>query len=104
VDLDESMIRAIAQQAEAERARRAKVINAEGELQASEKMLEAAEVLARRPEAMQLRYLASVQQVVGERSSTILFPLPLDFLRGFMGGHGDGGGGAGGGPGGGPGR
>ncbi len=91
VDLDESMIRAIAQQAEAERARRAKVINAEGELQASQKMLEAAEVLARRPEAMQLRYLSSIQQVVGERSSTIVFPLPLDFLRGFMGGGGGGG-------------
>jgi regulator of protease activity HflC (stomatin/prohibitin superfamily) len=96
VDLDESMIRAIAQQAEAERARRAKVINAEGELQASQKMLEAAEVLARRPEAMQLRYLSSVQQVVGERTSTIIFPLPLDFLRGFMGDRGDGGGGPGG--------
>ncbi len=96
VDLDESMIRAIAQQAEAERARRAKVINAEGELQASQKMLEAAEVLARRPEAMQLRYLSSVQQVVGERTSTIIFPLPLDFLRGFLGDRGDGGGGPGG--------
>jgi regulator of protease activity HflC (stomatin/prohibitin superfamily) len=92
VDLDESMIRAIAQQAEAERARRAKVINAEGELQASQKMLEAAEVLARRPEAMQLRYLSSIQQVVGERTSTIVFPLPLDFLRGFMSGGGGGGG------------
>lgn len=86
VDIDESMIRAIAQQAEAERARRAKVINAEGELQASEKMLQAAEILARQPEAMQLRYLTSVHQISGERSNTIFFPLPLDFLRGFMGG------------------
>ncbi|MDH3240364.1 MAG: slipin family protein [Alphaproteobacteria bacterium] len=103
VDLDESMIRAIAQQAEAERARRARVINAEGELQASQKMLEAAEVLSRCPGAMQLRYLSSVQQIAGERSNTILFPLPIDFLRGFMGGGGDGGGGTGGGSGGGPG-
>jgi regulator of protease activity HflC (stomatin/prohibitin superfamily) len=85
VDLDESMIRAIAQQAEAERARRAKVINAEGELQASEKMLEAAQVLSRQPEAMQLRFLTAVHQIAGERSNTILFPLPLEFLRNFIG-------------------
>ncbi len=95
VDIDESMIRAIAQQAEAERARRAKVINAEGELQASEKMLQAAQVLAQQPEAMQLRYLTSVTQLSGERSNTIFFPLPLDFLRGFLGSRGGGGGGGG---------
>ena len=83
VDLDESMIRAIAKQAEAERERRAKVINAEGELQASQKMLEAAEVLGRRAEAMQLRYLSAVQEIAGERSNTIVFPLPLDLLRGM---------------------
>ncbi len=86
VDLDESMIRAIAKQAEAERERRAKVINAEGELQASHKMLEAAEVLSQRPEAMQLRYLSAVQEIAGERSNTIVFPLPLDMLRAFGGG------------------
>jgi regulator of protease activity HflC (stomatin/prohibitin superfamily) len=100
VDIDESMIRAIAQQAEAERARRAKVINAEGELQASEKMLQAAQVLAQQPEAMQLRYLTSIHQVAGEGSNTIFFPLPLDFLRGFMGGGRTGGGGSGSGSGG----
>ena len=83
VDLDESMIRAIAKQAEAERERRAKVINSEGELQASHKMLEAAEVLSQRPEAMQLRYISAVQEIAGERSNTIVFPLPLDLLRSF---------------------
>lgn len=92
VDLDESMIRAIAKQAEAERERRARVINAEGELQASHKILEAAEVLGQRAEAMQLRYLSTVQQIAGERSNTIVFPLPVDFLSKFGGGtSGDGG-------------
>ncbi|MDX1485789.1 MAG: slipin family protein [Alphaproteobacteria bacterium] len=86
VDLDESMIRAIAKQAEAERERRAKVINAEGELQASHKMLEAAEVLARRGEAMQLRYLSAVQEIAGDRSNTIVFPLPVDFMSKLGGG------------------
>ncbi len=92
VDLDESMIRAIAKQAEAERERRAKIINAEGELQASHKMLEAAQVLAKQPEAMQLRYLSAVQEIAGERSNTIVFPLPLDFLSKLSGGGGGGGG------------
>lgn len=79
VDLDESMIRAIAKQAEAERDRRAKVIHAEGELQASEKLLQAAEVLARAPQAMQLRYLQTLMGIAsGGNSSTILFPMPLD--------------------------
>lgn len=92
VDLDESMIRAIAKQAEAERERRARVINAEGELQASHKILEAAEVLGQRAEAMQLRYLSTVQQIAGERSNTIVFPLPVDSLSKFGGGtSGDGG-------------
>ena len=86
VDLNESMIRAIAKQAEAERERRAKVINAEGELQASHKMLEAATILSQRAEAMQLRYLSAVHEIAGERTNTIIFPLPLDFLRGFGGG------------------
>ncbi len=91
VDLDESMIRAIAKQAEAERARRARVINAEGELQASHKMLEAAEVLSKRTEAMQLRYLSAVQEIAGERSNTIVFPVPMDLFRGFGGGRSGGG-------------
>ncbi|PCH83053.1 MAG: hypothetical protein COB26_10590 [Piscirickettsiaceae bacterium] len=80
VDIDESMIRAIAQQAEAERARRAKVIHAEGELQASEKLLAAAKVLAQQPQAIQLRYLQTLTEIAGEKSSTIVFPVPFDFL------------------------
>ena len=81
VDLNESMVRAIAQQADAERARRAKVIHAAGELEASHKLLEAAGVLAQKPEAMQLRYLQTLTQIAGDKSSTIVFPLPLDILR-----------------------
>jgi regulator of protease activity HflC (stomatin/prohibitin superfamily) len=81
VDLNESMIRAIARQAEAERERRAKVINAEGEYQAAQKLLEAAEILSARPEAMQLRYLATLNTIAGERSSTVVFPFPMDFGR-----------------------
>ena len=80
VDINESMVRAIARQAEAERERRAKVIHAEGELQASEKLLQAAEVLARTPEAMQLRYLQTLTQVAGDKSSTIVFPFPIDLI------------------------
>lgn len=80
VDLNESMIRAIARQAEAERERRAKVIHAEGELQASEKLLEAARMLAQQPEAIQLRYLQTLTQIAGDKSSTIVFPLPLEVL------------------------
>ncbi len=80
VDLNESMVRAIAQQAEAERARRAKVIHAEGELQASEKLLQAANVLSQRAEAMQLRYLQTLTQIAGDKSSTIVFPIPMDIL------------------------
>jgi regulator of protease activity HflC (stomatin/prohibitin superfamily) len=81
IDLNESMIRAIARQAEAERERRAKVINAEGEYQAAQKLLEAAEILSARPEAMQLRYLATLNTIAGERSSTIVFPFPMDMGR-----------------------
>ena len=84
VDIDESMIRAIARQAEAERERRAKVIHAEGELQASQKLLEASEVLARNPNAMSLRYLQTLVEIAGEQSSTIVFPIPIDFLKSFM--------------------
>ena len=80
VDLNETMVRAIARQAEAERERRAKVIHAEGELQASEKLLAAAEMLSKRAEAMQLRYLQTLTQIANDRSSTIVFPVPLDIL------------------------
>src|SRR3990172_9020925 len=84
VDIDESMIRAIAKQAEAERERRAKIIHAEGELQASQKLLEAAVVLSGNTNAMQLRYLQTLAGIAGEKSSTIVFPLPVDFLKSFM--------------------
>ncbi len=83
IDLDESMIRAIARQAEAERERRAKVIHAEGEMQASEKLLEAANVLANNPQALQLRYLQTLNDISNEQSSTIVFPLPIDMLNAF---------------------
>ena len=90
VDIDESMIRAIARQAEAERERRAKVINAEGEPQAAEKLLEAARILSQAPEAMQLRYLSTLNVLANERnSSTIVFPFPMnlsDWLRPQKGG------------------
>jgi regulator of protease activity HflC (stomatin/prohibitin superfamily) len=80
IDIDESMIRAIARQAEAERERRAKVINAEGELQASAKLQEAAGVLSQQPQAIQLRYLQTLIDIAGDKTSTIVFPLPMDFL------------------------
>src|SRR2546427_9033896 len=78
IDLDESMVRAIARQAEAERTRRAKIINAEGEQQAAQKLLDAAKILAPVPQAMQLRYLATLFDIASERSSTIVFPFPID--------------------------
>jgi len=82
VDLDESMIRAIAAQAEAERARRAKVIHAEGEFQASQRLSEAAAVLSAHPQAMQLRYLQTLTEISGEKNShTIVFPVPLDLVQ-----------------------
>ena len=80
VDIDESMVRAIAKQAEAERERRSKIIHAEGELQASEKLLAAAEILSARPQAMQLRYLQTLAGIAGDRTSTIIFPVPGDFM------------------------
>ena len=80
IDLNETMVRAIAKQAEAERVRRAKIIDAEGELQAAEKLAQAGDILSGRPEAMQLRYLGALQNIAGERSSTIVFPLPIDLL------------------------
>lgn len=83
VDIDESMIRIIAKQAEAERTRRAKVIDAEGELQASQKFFEAAEILSGNPQAMQLRYLTTLNNIASDRSSTIVFPFPMDLMRAF---------------------
>ena len=81
MDLNENMIRAIARQAEAERERRAKVIHAEGELQASQKLVEAAQTLAQSPRAIQLRYLQTLTEIAGDKSSTIVFPLPMDILE-----------------------
>jgi regulator of protease activity HflC (stomatin/prohibitin superfamily) len=85
VDINESMIRAIARQAEAERERRARIISAEAEQQAAEKLVEAANMLAKIPEAMQLRYLSTLQNIAGEKNSTIVFPMPVEFLRGLLG-------------------
>jgi regulator of protease activity HflC (stomatin/prohibitin superfamily) len=84
VDIDVSMVRAIAQQAEAERTRRAKIIHAEGELQAAEKLLQAAQMLSQQPEAMQLRYLQTLGAIAGDKSSTIVFPVPMDLLPQFL--------------------
>ena len=87
VDLDESMIRAIARQAEAERERRAKVIHAEGELQASEKLMQAAQVLAKQQGAMQLRYLQTLSTLASDKTTTIVFPLPVEMLSNLMQGR-----------------
>ena len=81
VDLNETMVRAIARQAEAERERRAKVIHAEGEMQAAQKLLEAAQTLSGRPEAMQLRYLQTLTQISGDKSNTVVFPVPIDLMK-----------------------
>jgi regulator of protease activity HflC (stomatin/prohibitin superfamily) len=86
VDLDESMIRAIAKQAEAERQRRAKVIHAEGEQQAAQKLVEAAEKLSESANAIQLRYLQTLGEIAGEKNSTIVFPVPIDTLKSLFGG------------------
>ncbi|MBV8156066.1 MAG: slipin family protein [Dyella sp.] len=83
VDLNESMVRAIGRQAEAERLRRAKIINAEGEQQAAQKLTEAARILATVPGSMQLRYLGTLSEIAGEKSSTIVFPFPLDLIKEF---------------------
>jgi regulator of protease activity HflC (stomatin/prohibitin superfamily) len=80
IDIDESMIRAIAKQAEAERERRAKIIHAGGELEASGKLLEAAQVLSAQPQAMQLRYMQTLTEIAGDKSSIIVFPLPIDLI------------------------
>ncbi len=84
VDLDESMVRAIARQAEAERERRAKVIHAEGELQASEKLMQAAQVLSQQGGAMQLRYLQTLSAIASDKTATIVFPLPIEMLKAFV--------------------
>lgn len=84
VDLNETMIRAIARQAEAERERRAKVIHAEGELQASEKLAEAAEILGRHPQALQLRYLETLTVIAADKNSTVVFPLPMDLISPWL--------------------
>jgi len=84
VDLDESMVRAIARQAEAERERRAKVIHAEGELQASSKLLESAQTLAKQSESMQLRYLQTLTEITSDKTNTIVFPLPMDLVEPFL--------------------
>lgn len=86
VDLDESMVRAIARQAEAERERRAKIIHAEGELQASEKLRQAAGILAQEPAAIQLRYLQTLSGIASDRSSLVVFPLPVELLH-ALGSH-----------------
>ena len=83
IDLNESMVRAIARQAEAERERRAKIINAEGEQQAAQKLVDAAHILAGSPQAMQLRYLNTLFDIASERSSLIVFPFPIDVLQAF---------------------
>ena len=83
VDLDESMVRAIAKQAEAERERRAKVIHAEGELQASKKLLAAADVISQNPQALQLRYLQTLNDISSENTTTIVFPLPIETIKGL---------------------
>src|SRR5438874_9535720 len=84
VDLNETMVRAIAMQAEAERERRAKIIHAEGELQASEKLGQAAQVLAANPVSVQLRYLQTLAEIATEKNSTIVFPLPMDLISLFL--------------------
>jgi len=86
IDLDESMIRAIARQAEAERSRRAKIINAEGEQQAAAKLVEAARMLAPVPQAMQLRYLAALFDIANERTQTVVFPFPIDMMKSWLDG------------------
>ena len=89
VDLNETMVRAIAKQAEAERLRRAKIIDAEGELQAAEKLLQAGRILGRSPEAIQLRYLGTLLNIAGEKSSTIIFPVPIDLIMSKLANAGD---------------
>jgi regulator of protease activity HflC (stomatin/prohibitin superfamily) len=83
VDLPENMIRAIAKQAEAERERRAKVIHAEGEFQAADKLTQAADIISTNPQALQLRFLGTLTEIAAEKNSTIVFPLPMELLKAF---------------------
>lgn len=84
VDLPENMVRAIAKQAEAERERRAKIIHAEGEFQAADKLTQAADVISKNPQALQLRFLGTLSEVATEKNSTIIFPLPIDLIKAFL--------------------
>jgi regulator of protease activity HflC (stomatin/prohibitin superfamily) len=84
IDIDPTMVRAIAQQAEAERTRRAKVIHAEGEFQAAEKLVQAADLISKSPQALQLRYLQTLSGIANDRSNTIVFPLPMDLITPFL--------------------
>lgn len=84
IDLPDNMVRAIAKQAEAERERRAKVIHAEGEFQAADKLRKAADVISGNPQALQLRFLGTLSEVAVEKNSTIIFPIPIDFMKAFM--------------------
>ena len=90
VDIDESMIRAIARQAEAERYRRAKIINAEGEQQAAEKLVEAGHMLSKEPASMQLRYFAALHDIASDKTNTIMFPIPMEMMKAVTGGKGEG--------------
>ncbi len=89
IDLDESMVRAIAKQAEAERERRAKVINAKGELEASKNLLEAANVISQNPQGIQLRYLQTLSDISGDKTNTVIFPFPTEFSQLFKGDKSD---------------
>jgi regulator of protease activity HflC (stomatin/prohibitin superfamily) len=84
IDIDPTMVRAIAQQAEAERTRRAKVIHAEGEFQAAEKLVQAADLISKSPQALQLRYLQTMAGMANDRSNTIVFPFPMDLVMPFL--------------------
>ena len=89
VDLDETMIRAMAKQAEAERTRRAKIIHAEGEAQAAQQLVQAAEALSKQPAALQLRYLQTLADIAHEKTQIVVFPLPIDLIKPFLGSHGE---------------
>jgi len=84
VDLPDNMIRAIAKQAEAEREKRAKIIHAEGEFQAADKLVKAADVISTNPQALQLRFLGTLTEVATEKNSTIIFPLPIEMMKAFI--------------------
>ncbi len=96
VELPATMQRAMAAQAEAERERRAKVIHAEGEFQASQRLAEAGSIMAKEPTTLQLRYLQTLTEIASEKNSTLIFPIPLDIISAFMGNRRVGGGGGGG--------